>query len=139
MKKLEDRIKRRKKMEGKGYLTDNQGRLIHRMVCREAHGEFPKNWVVHHMDEDKANNSPDNLIALPRELHNKLHTHVKGQRVLFTRKNIQDMITAYINLSKNKDLCVKISITISYDQVRNTELKPVTSELVSKSGSSLYR
>ena len=57
-----------------GYLFTAKGRAWHRVVCRKAHGWFPSNWVVHHIDGRKLNNKAENLIAMPRHMHDALHT-----------------------------------------------------------------
>lgn len=35
-------------------------------VYEEKVDVVPKNWVVYHIDQDKRNDEPDNLIAIPR-------------------------------------------------------------------------
>lgn len=35
--------------------------------------KIPKGWDVHHLDYNHKNNTPTNLLALPRELHQHLH------------------------------------------------------------------
>lgn len=37
--------------------------------------EFGKKYVVHHIDENRANNSIDNLLLLPNVLHGKYHQY----------------------------------------------------------------
>ena len=37
--------------------------------------EFGTEYVVHHIDENRGNNSIDNLLLLPKELHSKYHTY----------------------------------------------------------------
>lgn len=61
------------RIDSRGYLVTPLGQLWHRIVCKNAHGMFPAKWVVHHIDGRKLNNEPDNLIALPRGLHNFIH------------------------------------------------------------------
>jgi hypothetical protein len=134
-----DSTLRKKILQDNGYLLDKRGRLIHRLICIEAHGQFPSNWIVHHIDENKLNNSPENLIALPRRLHAKIHSTEKREKVLFTRKNLENMVKSYTNLSKNKDLQVHIHVTVSYEQTVETEKQPIVAKVVAKSGSSLYR
>ncbi len=36
--------------------------------------ELPHGWDVHHINLNHNDNSPENLVALPRELHNELHS-----------------------------------------------------------------
>lgn len=49
------------------------GRYAHRVIYEQHKGSIPKGWVVHHKDEDKSNNDPDNLEAMPRKEHQRLH------------------------------------------------------------------
>ena len=34
----------------------------------------PQRWVVHHINANKLDARPDNLVTLPEKVHNKLHT-----------------------------------------------------------------
>jgi hypothetical protein len=68
-------------------------RNIYRRICREEHGEFPWHWHVHHIDADRVNNDPSNLIAVPAELHVRVHK----LRPLPTRDTITIMLTSYQN------------------------------------------
>jgi hypothetical protein len=49
------------------------GRYAHRVIYEQHFGSIPKGWVVHHKDEDKGNNDPSNLEAMPRKEHQRLH------------------------------------------------------------------
>ena len=56
-----------------------KGGLDYRKVCFENHGssclicKSETNVDVHHIDENRDNNSPDNLIPLCRSHHKKIH------------------------------------------------------------------
>lgn len=57
-----------------GYERDSKTkRLVHRTVCRKAHGKFPSSWHVHHVNGEKKDNRPENLIALPGACHFAIH------------------------------------------------------------------
>ena len=49
------------------------GRYAHRVIYERHFGPIPSGWVVHHKDEDKGNNDPANLEAMPRGEHQRLH------------------------------------------------------------------
>lgn len=55
-----------------GYKYIN-GRYAHRVIYEQHFGPIPKGWVVHHKDEDKSNNHPDNLMAMFRRDHQAHH------------------------------------------------------------------
>jgi hypothetical protein len=42
---------------------------LHRFVYRMEYGDIPEDCVVHHIDEDKRNNSPENVEAKSRREH----------------------------------------------------------------------
>lgn len=68
-------IKRERKrvLDKRGYPLTKDGKLEHREIYKNTYGPIPKDWVVHHIDQCKVNNDPDNLIALPQPLHHLLH------------------------------------------------------------------
>jgi len=50
------------------------GRVFeHRYVYYNTYGEIPDGWHVHHIDDDKLNNDPENLVAIPHKTHSHLH------------------------------------------------------------------
>ena len=56
------------------YKTFRDGkRDEHRVVFEERHGPIPPGYDVHHKDENKWNNDPGNLEALPKTHHRRLH------------------------------------------------------------------
>lgn len=58
-----------------GYYRATTGdrHYLHRRVYEDAHGAIPPGWDVHHVDHDKANNDPANLISLTKDEHTRLH------------------------------------------------------------------
>lgn len=61
-----------------GYLVDCTNRsnrkLIHRVIYEEAHNcKLTSSDIIHHIDGNKLNNSPDNLIKLTRAEHINMH------------------------------------------------------------------
>lgn len=63
-------------LSGKGGYyrrTDGPRSLLHRDVWEYYHGLIPDGWDVHHQDENKQSNDPDNLECLPKPNHTSLH------------------------------------------------------------------
>lgn len=59
-------------------LADKRGMVFeHRYIAYDII-TFPKEWVVHHIDGNKINNDPQNLLPMPRDKHTKLHCENKA-------------------------------------------------------------
>jgi hypothetical protein len=56
----------------KGYGQKNHTTRS-RATYIELFGSTPSDWEVHHIDLNKVNNNPDNLVALPKSKHMSLH------------------------------------------------------------------
>ncbi len=55
----------------------------YRRIYEKHYGvKIPKDYDIHHIDEDRENNDPSNLLALPRQLHRKWHFAKSGMRGL---------------------------------------------------------
>ena len=50
-----------------------KGKLLHRLIYEECYGSIPKGYTIHHIDGDKTNNNPGNLMLLTKSNHHKLH------------------------------------------------------------------
>jgi hypothetical protein len=86
-----------------GYLRHKKTkRLWHRIVCEKYHGGFPSIWVVHHLDGVKSNNHPDNLIALPKAVHDNLH-RMHELNYLPPRSVVESYLDCYLKNLKRKD------------------------------------
>lgn len=112
------RLEKQTKWLADGYVLDYKGRLLHRTVCYKVNGPFPSDWVVHHIDENKKNNKPENLIAMPRKLHDKLHGLIRKTRLTFNRVRVQAMVDAWVGMrasgAKGK---LEINITVSVEEM----------------------
>lgn len=56
-----------------GYYRSNIGELLHRYVWEQEVGKIPDGYQVHHKDQDKSNNSIENLELMLVGEHQKLH------------------------------------------------------------------
>lgn len=66
-----------------GYYRNSRVGRLHRYVYEYVNGQIPDGYHVHHVDFDKSNNEPENLIALTERDHLKLH----GDCMTDDRKN----------------------------------------------------
>lgn len=55
------------------YLNGTMGIRAHRYAYEKANGPIPDGFHVHHRDENKANNDPENLELLPHSDHASHH------------------------------------------------------------------
>lgn len=54
-----------------GYFKSNAA--IHQLVCVYFNGEIPEGYEIHHIDSNKSNNEPENLLCLSKAEHTALH------------------------------------------------------------------
>lgn len=48
----------------------------HRVVWESIHGPLPDGWKIHHIDENRANNAPENLVACEsNSAHHRTYHH----------------------------------------------------------------
>ncbi|MCK4647688.1 HNH endonuclease [Candidatus Pacearchaeota archaeon] len=67
-------------IDARGYYRNGYGRLVHRDVAYKSVYNYPNEhkmrfryYDVHHIDENKTNNHPNNLQVLTRWEHKKKH------------------------------------------------------------------
>ena len=48
-------------------------RSVHCLVYEAFIGDIGKDMIIHHKDENKSNNTPENLVMMTCQTHNKLH------------------------------------------------------------------
>ena len=67
-------------LDSRGYERDGYNKLIHRKIAYKYLYHYPDEhplrfgeYVVHHKDRNKRNNSPENLKILTKEKHNSIH------------------------------------------------------------------
>lgn len=78
-----------------GYLVDETGRFIHRVVMTYHEGIVPFGWVVHHIDGNKLNNDYSNLVQLPEKFHDYLHS-INGWSK-FSKTEIQEQLGLWLD------------------------------------------
>ena len=60
----------------------------YRQYYKEYYGiEFGKDFSVHHIDMNRDNNDINNLLLLPKEIHNKFHMSVHCYKIGFEAVN----------------------------------------------------
>lgn len=89
-----------------------KGKLLHRLIYEEVYGPIPKGYAIHHIDGDKTNNNPGNLMLLSKSNHHKLH--MKGESHPFWGKSRVDLAGGidFLSAEKNKG---KTMSSIAYD------------------------
>ncbi len=85
-----------------GYYQNEKGKYQHRVIYKLAYGVIPFDWVIHHIDQVKINNSLDNLIALPTNFHHRLHKKMRDDGITYPREFIQKLLDIYLNGLKNE-------------------------------------
>ena len=62
-------------LRSNGYYARTLGRrtYLHRDVWEAENGSIPSGCDVHHLDEDKTNNAPDNLALHDKSEHGRRH------------------------------------------------------------------
>jgi len=68
--------------DGKGYwlgTVNKKPKRLHIYVWECVNGSVPKGYHIHHVDLDKDNNDIDNLVAMEKEEHLRLHALLNGQ------------------------------------------------------------
>ena len=74
------------------YLNSTVHQRLHRAVYERCNGAIPKGYHIHHVDHNRGNNEPDNLIAVTGKDHKRIHAAEMTEE---TRKRL------CINLDKN--------------------------------------
>ena len=75
-------------LRNNGYfgLSNDDRCLMHRYVWEKNYGSIPKNFDIHHIDNDKSNNDITNLLCLPKDEHTRLFSphnnqYTKGRKL----------------------------------------------------------
>ena len=66
---------------------------LHRFIAQIFYGKpIPKGYEVHHIDKNKLNNSPDNLVVISKEEHQRIHS--------YDRRKLKDSLRFFNNVKK---------------------------------------
>lgn len=94
---------RKRNIEKDGYVAVAVGDYWvreHRKVWTDAHGYIPSGWIIHHIDEDKKNNTLENLIALPDKIHVMLHKRQKREHSRATKAELEKWVERWLTEQK---------------------------------------
>jgi len=67
-------------LDEKGYIciiANGKIQRLHRLVYKIVNGDIKKGNEIHHIDGDKTNANPSNLIELTKAQHRDLHRLLK--------------------------------------------------------------
>jgi len=78
-----------------GYEVTESGFPVHRKVYEKHYGSIPHKYHVHHINCNKIDNRPENLIALPEIFHGKLHQMMRREKCCFGREEIEYLLSKY--------------------------------------------
>ena len=79
-----------------GYLV-GRGGLQHRAIWEAAHGSAPPiGWHIHHINGKKLDNTIDNLMALPEQLHSYVHAAQMYHHRRFKRAELDDLLARHL-------------------------------------------
>lgn len=96
----------------------HKGKLLHRLIYEEVYGPIPKGYAIHHIDGDKTNNNPGNLMILTKSNHHRLHT--SGVNHPRWDKGLIDAAggVMFLSASKNKGMNMQaIADEVGYSNV----------------------
>lgn len=96
----------------------NQGKLLHRLIYEEVFGPIPEGFHVHHLDMNKENLDPNNLVLLSKSNHHKLHFNmINNPRWGNNRIDAAGGIS-YLSACRNKGMTMQeVSDELGYKSV----------------------
>jgi len=109
------------------YLGHQNGRSIrmHRYVWEKHNGPIPEGFHIHHRDGDKANNTIDNLILIPKEFHLSYHGEKKASSEV-AKANMEERVRP-AEVEWHKSEAAKDFHREHYEQyTREIWLQPIT-------------
>lgn len=85
------------------YYFSRVGGFLHRAIWEDHHGPVPDGYEIHHKDENKLNNSVDNLECLPTGEHRGIHAKSDRQRQHLAR--IRPLAAAWHGTEDGRRAC----------------------------------
>ena len=114
------------KPDKNGYYKADNDNYMHRLSFEDYHNcKLDKNDVIHHIDGDKSNNHPANLVCMSRKAHSLLHNKYKGKDITQNKRNK----TGYYRVSKRKDKTCKQGFLWIYTYTDGNGKKKVISSI----------
>ena len=97
-----------------GVTMEEKRGKAHRKIWEKVIGKIPKNFDIHHIDNNKYNNNINNLLMLPKKLHNDYHKityEIKDLKISCEIKSVIDSGNRYneylFNLHKQLYITLK--------------------------------
>lgn len=70
---------------------------------KELKCKIPKGWHIHHIDLDRNNNEINNLVAIPKKLHEEFH-RVHYEFTHFSEYKIEEIVCSYPSFYGYRDV-----------------------------------
>lgn len=105
-------------------MANKSGKVyVHRLVASERLGRRLENWEhVHHIDGDKLNNLPSNLIVLSSSTHSRVEQALRGNKRELVKCKVCGEPTYNVNFCSQE--CNKLSLR-KFNPTKNDLLKLV--------------
>lgn len=110
-----------------GYVVLDTGEYEHRVIAKELIGrELQDNEEVHHLDRNKSNNTPSNLIVLEKNQHAKLHKWLDKNIVIPKPKYILNKSNRCLNCEKPIEKDEKYCSDSCYREATKKNISSIT-------------